>query len=131
MVPRNTTVCISFNIYDCNYISYILVPTGKPQNLTGEAINSSCISLKWDHIAEEEVIGILQAYMLSYQHLGNMNSVDVGLVTSVVVCGLSVFTDYVFELKARNDAETSNVGATIALKSGESGKELMFNCCYF
>ncbi|XP_057312707.1 uncharacterized protein LOC130654183 [Hydractinia symbiolongicarpus] len=98
------------------------VPNGAASFIFAEPYNSSCMELKWEHIPEENVLGYLRSYELKYSLWppSNYEFIETGLVKEYLVCGLYPFSDYRFELRARNDDYLSNVYDQIENKTGEA-----------
>ena len=106
----------------------ILVPTGKAIFTDTEAVNSSCISLKWSHIPQDDVKGILRSYDIVYNIEGKVTTdkVETGLVNVSLICGLDHYTPYVFKIYAKNDDWTGTQFSSKTVRSGEGSEYKCF-----
>lgn len=78
------------------------------------------------HIPNTKVIGYLQGYEMQYYKSNDKNkrykNVNTGVVTEHEICNLNYFTDYIFQLGAKNGTYYCTDYDEISGKSGEYSK---------
>ena len=123
-----TEITITNTFYNTFKPYVILVPTGKAIFTDTEAVNSSCISLKWSHIPQDEVKGILRSYDIVYNIEGKIptDTVSTGLVNVSLICGLEYYTSYNFKIYAKNDDWTGTQYSSVTVRTGEGSEYKCF-----
>ena len=110
-----------------DYASYT-VPTGKPQNVTSYAINSTSIYVQWNEVNCLERNGDITTYNVSYQAIG-YSQPSVSLRTSatarsVTVINLIPHTNYSLQVAAENvngTGPSKEVTVTTSTTKGKCG----------
>ena len=101
----------------CLYL--LLEPDGAPQNVRGQAINSTSISVSWQPVQSEKQNGIITKYTIRYQsQTENHNGEEVtgADVRSVNITGLREYVFYditVFASTVKGDGPHSTPVLTV------------------
>ena len=99
------------------------MPSGAPENLTGEALTSLQIQLAWDPPLPRDHNGIITAYAVIVNTLSTGEKLQ--LVTAsnnITVSSLSPYTVYDCTVAATTSAGTGPFSGAITLQTMEEGK---------
>lgn len=109
---------------NCGIISlFSSVPSGPPENLTGEAVSSEEILLKWDLPPPQHQNGIIIGYIV------NITALETGTITQMLtpyqnmtLYSLRPFTTYSCIVAARTSVGLGPFSTIINIQTLEDGK---------
>ena len=81
-------------------VSFCLAPSGPPQNLTGEFINSTSLRITWDPPLFNDQNGVIRGYNVSYNVSADGEESIFVRGTTVELAGLQKFTFYNVSVQA-------------------------------
>ena len=99
------------------------MPSGAPQNLTGEALNSRQILLAWDSPLSQDRNGIITGFVVSVTTLSTGEQLQfVTASNNIIVSSLSPYTVYDCIVAATTSVGTGPFSEAFTLLTMEEGK---------
>ena len=103
------------------------MPSGPPENLTGEAVNSEEILLKWDLPPPQHQNGIIIGYTVNITALETGATIQMSTpYQNMMLYSLRPFTTYSCIVAARTSIGLGPFSTTINVQTLEDGKSYKF-----
>ena len=97
-------------------------PSGSPGAPTSSSTTSTSITITWTEIACLDRNGVITGYTIRYESVNTSPTIITSTDRSIVISGLTAFTNYTVSVRGVNGAGDGIYSAETVIRTGEAGE---------